>query len=131
LLAEADLGPDGAVAGLVVGVGCNLAADAFAPELADSATACALVSSAPVTADALLEAFLDQLGVRYATLDAVPAEYRSRLATLGRRVRVEQSGAVVEGEARDVDDDGHLVVLDDAGAEHRFTVGDVVHLRDA
>jgi len=62
-------------------------------------------------------------------------EYRSHLATLGRRVRVElatgtpDSPHVVEGRALDVEPDGRLVVLDDCAITHRFSVGDVVHLR--
>ena len=58
--------------------------------------------------------------------------YRDRLATLGRRVRVEQvGGGALVGEATAVADDGALVVRDDAGSEHTVTVGDVVHLRPA
>jgi BirA family biotin operon repressor/biotin-[acetyl-CoA-carboxylase] ligase len=60
------------------------------------------------------------------TLDA----YRADSATLGRRVRVDlTAGPSVEGEASGVDDDGRLVVVDDAGREHLVHVGDVKHLR--
>lgn len=67
--------------------------------------------------------------------DALPAvvhdQYRSSLATIGRRVRVDLPGdRTVEGEAIDVERDGRLVVRS-ATATHRFDVGDVVHLRPA
>jgi len=65
--------------------------------------------------------------------DALPADpwplYRERLGTIGRQVRVELSGTTVFGCAVDVEPDGRLLVLDDAGVKHRFDVGDVVHLR--
>lgn len=56
--------------------------------------------------------------------------YRSRLLTLGRRVRVELPGdRECVGRATAVGDDGRLEVTDPAGTTHRFDVGDVVHLR--
>lgn len=57
------------------------------------------------------------------TADLLP-RYRQRCATLGRTVRVELPGAVVEGRADEVADDGCLVV-----AGRRIPAGDVVHLR--
>lgn len=63
--------------------------------------------------------------------ELVHPAYRDRLATLGRRVRVElPGGTAVEGLAVDVEPDGRLVV-DDGGTVHRFDVGDIVHLRTA
>ena len=57
-------------------------------------------------------------------------EYRARLATLGRRVRVEPvRGDPLLGTAVDVTDDGALVVRDDAGTDHAVATADVVHLR--
>jgi BirA family biotin operon repressor/biotin-[acetyl-CoA-carboxylase] ligase len=45
-------------------------------------------------------------------------------------VRVElASGPALEGKAGRVAADGQLVVVDDAGAEHLVSVGDVKHLR--
>ena len=55
--------------------------------------------------------------------------YRSELATLGRRVRVELPDGELLGAATDLAVDGRLVVVDDAGTAHRLSVGDVVHLR--
>jgi hypothetical protein len=39
------------------------------------------------------------------------------------------SGPPLEGEAGRVAEDGRLVVVDEAGAEHLVHVGDVKHLR--
>jgi BirA family biotin operon repressor/biotin-[acetyl-CoA-carboxylase] ligase len=115
---------------LVVGAGCNVEWDSFPPDLADTATACNLESShASVGRDALLDSYLTRLAIELQHLDAVVPRYRARLATLGRRVRVERARDELVGEAVDVTDDGALLVrLPDATVE-RVTVGDVVHLR--
>jgi BirA family biotin operon repressor/biotin-[acetyl-CoA-carboxylase] ligase len=135
LLAEADVpaGADRPVA-VVVGAGCNVQWDSFPPELEGSATACNLEAGHPVGRDEVLDAFLDRLALRYAALDDVPAAYRARLATLGRRVRVElgagaSAGTNVVGLATGIDDSGRLLVETDAGEAVVLTVGDVVHLR--
>ena len=140
LLADAEVA-GGELRALVIGVGCNVrwpdpATSAFPEDLRGTATACNLVSGRAVDLDDLLQAFLDELAARYATLPAVPGEYRARLATIGRRVRVEKASATgdgdaLEGLAVDVDDAGRLVVRDDHGTDHTFAVGDVIHLRNA
>jgi len=65
--------------------------------------------------------------------DRLPAEvaplYRSRLATIGRQVRVELPASVIEGRAVDVGADGRLAVIDECGITHHVDSGDVVHLR--
>ena len=65
--------------------------------------------------------------------DALPTDvwlpYRDHLGTLGRSVRVELPDGEVVGRAIDVEPDGRLVVIDECGITHRFSVGDVVHLR--
>jgi BirA family biotin operon repressor/biotin-[acetyl-CoA-carboxylase] ligase len=128
LLAEADL-EGGEVQALVVGAGCNLAQRDFPPEIAGLATSCAIESGTVPDRDAVLESFLAGLGARLDRLDAVVAEYRERLGTLGRRVRVELDGDVIEGSADAIDDDGRLVVTPSGGAPVVVAAGDVVHLR--
>jgi BirA family transcriptional regulator, biotin operon repressor / biotin---[acetyl-CoA-carboxylase] ligase len=133
LLAEADVpaGADRPMA-VVVGAGCNVEWDAFPPELEATATACNLEAGRPVGRDDVLAAFLDHLAVRYRALDDVPGAYRARLATLGRRVRVELgAGRVIVGVATGIDDAGRLLVSSDTDETHVLTVGDVVHLRAA
>jgi BirA family biotin operon repressor/biotin-[acetyl-CoA-carboxylase] ligase len=56
--------------------------------------------------------------------DRVRTRLRQRSATLGRRVRVDD----VEGVAVDLDDDGALVVVDDAGVRRIVRAGDVAVL---
>jgi BirA family transcriptional regulator, biotin operon repressor / biotin---[acetyl-CoA-carboxylase] ligase len=115
---------------LVVGAGCNVQWESFPPDLAATATACNLESPrASVDRDVLLDAYLARLADELRDPDAVLSRYRERLATLGRRVRIERARDELVGEAIDVTDDGSLLVrLPDATVE-RVTFGDVVHLR--
>jgi BirA family biotin operon repressor/biotin-[acetyl-CoA-carboxylase] ligase len=125
ILAEADAGA------VVVGAGVNVDWEQFPPELAATATACNLVAGHPVDRRELLDAYLHELDRRYADLDIVVPEYRSRLVTLGRRVRVERQDGDLVGQAVAVGDTGDLRVEDEHGEIVDVRVGDVVHLRDA
>jgi BirA family biotin operon repressor/biotin-[acetyl-CoA-carboxylase] ligase len=117
---------------LVVGTGCNVNWDSFPSELAASATACNVAAGRRVDRDALLAAYLSELADALSDHPAVLDTYRDRLATLGRRVRVElPRGVTLEGEATAVADDGALVVRDAAGTDHSITAADVIHLRPA
>lgn len=131
LLAEADVSGTGEVRTVVLGVGCNVTQRAFPADLAETATSCVLEAGHEVDREALLVSFLDALARRLATLDAVALDYRARLATLGRAVRVDLGDDVVEGTAVDVDPDGCLEVERPDGSRVTVAVGDVVHLRPA
>jgi BirA family biotin operon repressor/biotin-[acetyl-CoA-carboxylase] ligase len=77
----------------------------------------------------------DVLRALLVAYDRLPADvtdaYRAALDTLGRRVRIELPSGIVEGTATGVEPDGRLVVLDACAVSHRFSAGDVVHLRPA
>jgi BirA family biotin operon repressor/biotin-[acetyl-CoA-carboxylase] ligase len=81
---------------------------------------------APVQLLAELLAAFDHLP---ASVGELRDRYRRELATLGQRVRVALPDGELLGTATDLGFDGRLVVVDDAGATHRLSVGDVVHLR--
>lgn len=134
LLAEAVI-EGGSLAGIVVGMGMNVRALADRPdELRATATSVEEVAGRPVAVDEVLAAWLAAFEGRYGVLVAdggdlaTAVDHRSACATLGRRVAVQLAAETVEGDAVDVDDDGHLVVEVD-GARRAFPVGDVVHLR--
>jgi BirA family transcriptional regulator, biotin operon repressor / biotin---[acetyl-CoA-carboxylase] ligase len=97
----------------IVGIGINLSA----------APAGAATIGQP--RDALLESLREGLA-RWSVAD--PADvldrWRQLSVTLGRKVRVELPGRVLEGVAEDVDDSGALIVA----GEH-VSAGDVIHLR--
>ena len=50
-------------------------------------------------------------------------------STLGRRVRVEGIGEYIEGEAIDMDENGSLIIRNDAGIKFKRISGDVVFVR--
>jgi BirA family biotin operon repressor/biotin-[acetyl-CoA-carboxylase] ligase len=120
---------------LVVGIGFNVSAGAYPEELAAASTACEEVAGRPVDRAELLVAFLVALEGRYSALlgsggrEATLTAYRRDSATLGRRVRVELPGGVLEGEAAQIAWNGQLVVVDSAGGHTAVSAGDVIHLR--
>jgi BirA family biotin operon repressor/biotin-[acetyl-CoA-carboxylase] ligase len=115
ILAQAELGK-GAQRLAVIGIGINVGwAPPGAARLGDGIDPLAV---------------LHEMLVAYDELPADPwSQYREHLGTIGRRVRIELAEETLEGLARDVQRDGRLIVVDDAGAERRFDMADVVHLR--
>jgi BirA family transcriptional regulator, biotin operon repressor / biotin---[acetyl-CoA-carboxylase] ligase len=119
----------GQVRQVVVGVGLNVHAAAFPPDLADRATSLRLSTGRSFDRAQLLAALLNALEPAYDRfVDAGPAEGIARwraLAALGLRCRIERDGGIVEGNAVDVDEDGALLVRDDRGALRRVLSGEV------
>lgn len=124
---------------VVVGIGINV--DTTAAELpVDTATSLALAGADGVDRTELLIAVLVRLDARYAQWSdclgdaaacGLAADYREACATIGRPVRVTMAdGTVVDGEARDVDEIGRLVVAS-ADGDQAIGAGDVEHLRPA
>lgn len=127
----AELRPDGAV---VIGTGVDVDwRGAARPAGAPGAVSLAEVAGADVDRWRVLAGYLGVFGRRYGEWRTRPtaflADYRTRCATLGRRVRVELAVGAVEGTAIDVADGGLLEVRADDGTLHRLSAGDVVHLR--
>ncbi len=122
---------------VVVGLGLNVASAGRDPALEDLAVACDELAGpgATVAREPLVAAWLRALEHWYArTLDPdgreeMWAAWRTRSATLGRRVRVDLGADDLEGEAVDVTAAGQLVVRTLEGDERVLAVGDVTHLR--
>ncbi len=116
---------------VVIGIGVNLTD--VDPVISRATTVLAATGENLEPAQ-LLRCYLDCLAVRRSALDSshgrddLGEKYARCLATLGRRVRVELSDAIVNGVAVGVDRDGALRV--DTGSDIRvLSAGDVVHLR--
>ncbi|MGH9040546.1 MAG: biotin--[acetyl-CoA-carboxylase] ligase [Acidimicrobiia bacterium] len=134
MLAESSVPEAGEPALVVVGIGFNVTAGAYPEELAGQAVSCEEEAGRPVGRAELLIAFLEALERRYSLLAAGGAEatleaYRADSATLGRPVRVELPGGVLEGVAGRLTGSGELVVIAGDGQETRVSAGDVIHLR--
>ena len=119
----------------VVGIGLNVTLrEAEKPHPA--ATSLALEGAATTDRATVLAAVLRELSTRYqawVAADGDPGtilpEYHDLSATLGRSVRVElPDGTFLEGTARDLADDGRLIV-DTAEGPRPLAAGDVTHLR--
>ncbi len=139
----AELHPDLGEMGpcLVVGLGLNLNWGRMPPELEATATSLDILLGGDVETEVVVTDLLVSLDSRWLglldrsepTTDQLLDAYRSRSATIGRRVRVElEAGTgqgLLTGTAVDVDASGALVVEADDGSTRTVTVGDVVHLR--
>jgi BirA family biotin operon repressor/biotin-[acetyl-CoA-carboxylase] ligase len=115
---------------LVLGVGLNVNAARFPPELAGRATSLRLVRGEPLPRALLLAAILGSLE-GWLDVHAMegfgPVRERTRewSATLGNEVRIEEAGRIVSGLAEDIDESGALLVRNASGAVERVWAGDV------
>lgn len=118
----------------VVGIGINVGLRAAQLPVPSATSLVLLLGEAAPSPSRVVAAVLaafELLFGEWERLDddsAFAAAYVARSATIGRKVRVEIAGRVVEGIAEAVDSDGRLVVRTAAGREV-FSAGDVTHLR--
>ena len=128
-------GTGGAV---VLGIGINVSHD-VAELPVPTATSLKLAGSAVTDRDTVLRAVLRALADGYREFGTgtkgLAAVYRERCSTIGRRVQAHlPDGTTLVGLADGVDDDGRLLILEEAdGAvtdrQHALSAGDVVHIR--
>ena len=111
---------------VVVGIGINVNATAFPPELADRATSLRVALGRPVDRARVLAAVLDAFEPQYAEFErsgpAAAVAAFSAFAALPQRCRIDDR---LEGVALGVDPDGALRLRDDAGQIHRVISGEV------
>ncbi|HET7543850.1 MAG TPA: biotin--[acetyl-CoA-carboxylase] ligase [Polyangiaceae bacterium] len=111
---------------VVVGIGLNVATREFPPEIAARATSLALLGACDVAREPLLQEILNALELRLETYQATGVagildELNAADALRGKRVRVDAQ----EGVGRGLDDQGRLLLEDDAGALHAIVAGTV------
>jgi len=129
ILTEA--GPEGAWIVVGVGINANVAPAELPQDPRQPAASLADRAGAPVDRGELARAFLRELDGAYAILEdtAGPARvlrsWRETADTLGRTVRVEGPGQVLDGVAVDVDDLGALLVRTADGVLERVVAGEV------
>ena len=134
ILAESSIAPDGTLAHAILGIGTNVNQQANdLPRIAPPTprpTSLRVASNMLIDRSELLVQLCQQLA---AALMLTPDEnyqrWKSHLATLGHQVAVYQGGVeqpvTLTGQAVDVQADGALVVVDDAGTRHTFHAADV------
>lgn len=118
---------------LGIGINANVPHEAFPDELANIATSILAASGRPVHrtqlgADVLreLEPMVEALAMGGAGFAAVIDEWRSACHTLGRDIRVQTPGGLVEGFAIDISPDGRLLVRTHTGERLSIPSGEVL-----
>lgn len=120
-----------------IGVNVNMRPSGFPPAIRDTATSVLKETGTRHGRTPLLAAILDALSEELEALVEGGASSRARLldrwrgmsSTLGREVRVEAGGESISGIARDIDDEGCLVLETPDGKTRRISSGDVAMLR--
>lgn len=118
---------------VILGIGINVLAAAYPPEIAARATSLEEELGRPVDRGLLLAECLAALARRYDDLqggrtdDIVDAWRRRAARTMGRRVRWDACGTTTEGVAENIDATGALIVRTSAGVV-TITAGEVVWL---
>jgi BirA family transcriptional regulator, biotin operon repressor / biotin---[acetyl-CoA-carboxylase] ligase len=113
----------------LVGPGINVNFDIEqSPEIAAIATSIKRELGRETSREELLAAFLKQFESLYQIApqgDTVFEDWRSRLDTLGREIRVTFGDQVYEGTAEDVDRDGNLILVQPDGTKRTVEAGEV------
>ena len=113
----------------LVGPGINVNFDIKqSPEIAAIATSIKRELGREASREELLAAFLNQFESLYQSApqgDTVFEEWRTRLDTLGREIRVTFGDQVYEGTAEDVDRDGNLILVQPDGTRRTVEAGEV------
>ncbi len=108
----------------IVGIGVNVGS--VPKEVED--LACGVTEQGKDTKEKLLEAILHHFKALYQDFDKqkVVAEYRALCMLIGRKVSVlSNDGSAYAAIAKDLDEDCHLVVVDEQGKEHTLCSGEV------
>ncbi len=110
---------------VILGIGINLA-----PVSVPDAGSLEQAANRPVDRWDLLEAIVAELSVRIARWQRdgaqdVISRWKAASVTIGRRIRIECGGRLVEGIAEDLDEDCRLIVRRDHGQVEAFSSGTV------
>lgn len=113
-----------------VGVNANSVEEDFPPALRGRATSLARLARGTVSREDFLVALVRALGDAYELLEKAQEarlldEWRQRAVIFGRPVRVRGGGAEIQGVARDLVDDGSLLVRLDSGVELSVRAGEL------
>lgn len=127
ILLESEIGQDGNLAFLIVGVGINLASAPVRSEF--PATSVAGEGHAPPDPAAMLEAFVGHFDTwtrrwREEGLGPVGDAWRARATGLGQPIRVRLEGSTLHGRFADIDQRG-VLLLDTPDGRRRISAGDV------
>ncbi len=118
---------------LLIGIGINITSDAYPLELKQEATSLEENGYNIIPAE-LVNRIVEEYSRQgsHAISDSdIWKKYKSKCATLGKYIRVDAMSESLVGSARDIADDGALIVEKDSGEIVSVSEGDVVHVRPA
>ena len=128
----AELATSGAGHLLILGIGVNLNAtlDDFPEALRTTAGSLCLAHGSAVDRARFTGRLLNNLEVRYEQWQRdgfapIAVRWRRLTPLIGRNIRVQEPGALVDGTVLDLDPDGALRLRRADGSEHRVIAGDV------
>ena len=118
---------------LGIGINVNMLLEDLPAELQEKATSLAVALGAEVDRARVAGRLLSLLESRYDELRtygfaAIAAEWTRRSESVGKRIRVDEPGGIVEGIVLGLAPDGALCLKRLDGGEHRVMVGDVTVL---
>jgi BirA family biotin operon repressor/biotin-[acetyl-CoA-carboxylase] ligase len=130
ILPESEIA-DGRVLYALLGPGINCNFDAGAhEEIRDIATSLRTELGRDVSREEVLAATLNHLETLYGALqrgEVVSMDWKQRLETLGKQIRIERAGGGFEaGTVVDADSDGSLILRRDDGSHVRIESGEVL-----
>ncbi len=130
ILAELETRGGGHFVVLGLGINVNMRQSDLPADLHHKATSIAMATGAEVDRARVAGRLLHNLEARYEQLrrdgfGEIAAEWTRRSGFVGRRIRVEEPGGVIEGEVLGLAPDGALCLKRLDGREHRVIAGDV------
>ena len=128
LLLEAQSGPNGGLAWLVIGLGVNIVS--HPPETRYPATDLCEMGAENVAPGELLAAFLSAFGPllgawELAGYQGIEAAWNKRALGIGREIEVVLDNATLRGRYRSLDKDGALVLELAGGGTRRISAGEI------
>ena len=116
---------------LLVGIGINLNESSYSSDLEPIATSL-LEQGLEISSAELLDKIIEKYQERKDQINSeyeIWADYKAICNTMSKKVRVDQINASVVGLARDIAEDGALVLELENGEQVRILEGDVINLR--
>ena len=112
----------------------NQTRSTFPAEIAEIATSMRIEKRRPFDRPQVFRGVLHEFDEQYAQFskhggEGVLSQWRELSCTLGKHVRIQLRNASVEGVAKDLDDDGSLIVEEKGGGLRSVAYGDVTILR--
>lgn len=117
---------------IIMGIGINI--NTIKTDLPDTATSLFIKTGEKINRIVFLQKMLAELETYYHKLvkgefSEIIDDWRDLSMTLGKRIKVEWRGQIIQGQAMDVDDSGALILRDDFGFTHHILSGDISIIR--